>query len=601
MAHSMGGLLTRWYIDDQSRADKVARALTIGTPYWGSPKSLFPLAAGVELPEVSDLDHLLDDGNLREFSRNLLGMYFLWPSASYGPWLTLAPPGPGPLDRAGLLDYVGNVLGGNRALLEQALDAHANTLDGFKTNGVDYRVVAGTGLNTIANVVVFEEEVGIRYATGDGTVPGASAVQGTPGTTDPLGEDVPIYYACGVGHVPLPGNPDIDDAIKDFLLNGADVWLSAPGNPGLQSTPCSSSGFQVQIFPLQIGPIAATRTAAVQPTSTVPLTAVSLEDAEIRDLVQVLALPNQTIIVTDTARPVELALPPGPFRLEVTPLNDEEQGATLIYELLNGQLTLAASDTLTVFQDGEEVPPGDHDTTPPTVVGVPDRAPNDAGWYRAPVTIDWQATDDRGSAGDPPDTVASTEGANVVYSSAPSCDLSGNCATGSLTLSVDTGAPIVTVPASLFVDATSPAGAAVSYSASASDLVDPTPSLGCLPASGSVFPIGITVVTCTATDDAGNAASSTFKVGVLGAPLQIVRLIDKTLAFVDLPVLRASLKARLQAVLSALLTHHAPAACLGLNLYNLAVMIAPASALSAAEKAELVGGANRIRAVIGCS
>ena len=31
-------------------AEKVERIVTVGTPYWGSPKPIFPLAAGIEVP-----------------------------------------------------------------------------------------------------------------------------------------------------------------------------------------------------------------------------------------------------------------------------------------------------------------------------------------------------------------------------------------------------------------------------------------------------------------------------------------------------------------------------------------------------------------------
>jgi hypothetical protein len=40
----------------------------------------------------------------------------------------------------------------------------------------------------------------------------------------------------------------------------------------------------------------------------------------------------------------------------------------------------------------------------------------------------------------------------------------------------------------------------VSYSATATDTVDPSPTVRCLPASGSIFAIGTTIVQCTATD-----------------------------------------------------------------------------------------------------
>jgi hypothetical protein len=83
------------------------------------------------------------------------------------------------------------------------------------------------------------------------------------------------------------------------------------------------------------------------------------------------------------------------------------------------------------------------DTVAPVVTGSPDRPANDVGWYDAPVTIDWHATDDSGTASDPPDTVAGTEGRAVSYVSEPSCDPSGNCATGSISLSIDLTDPVV--------------------------------------------------------------------------------------------------------------------------------------------------------------
>jgi len=45
---------------------------------------------------------------------------------------------------------------------------------------------------------------------------------------------------------------------------------------------------------------------------------------------------------------------------------------------------------------------------------------------------------------------------------------------------------------------------------------------GCLPASGSTFPIGVTTVTCTATDVAGNKSSCSFTVSVGGPQAKVV-------------------------------------------------------------------------------
>ena len=78
----------------------------------------------------------------------------------------------------------------------------------------------------------------------------------------------------------------------------------------------------------------------------------------------------------------------------------------------------------------------------------------------------------------------------------------------------DTTAPELTGPASKTVEATSPDGAEVSFEATADDARDPDPTVTCDPASGSLFPVGETTVTCTATDAAGNSSSATFRVTV---------------------------------------------------------------------------------------
>jgi HYR domain len=164
----------------------------------------------------------------------------------------------------------------------------------------------------------------------------------------------------------------------------------------------------------------------------------------------------------------------------------------------------------------------------------------------------------------------------------------------------DTTPPVVTVPADVTVDATSPAGAKVTYAASATDDRDPSPSLVCTRASGTVFAIGTTKVACTATDASGNHASASFDVRVRGASEQIVRLIDQTLAFLDQPALKPTLKAALQSTLDSILARNPRAGCLALNVYTAAVKGAPPRAFTSAERSELVADAGRIKAVIGC-
>lgn len=79
----------------------------------------------------------------------------------------------------------------------------------------------------------------------------------------------------------------------------------------------------------------------------------------------------------------------------------------------------------------------------------------------------------------------------------------------------DMQAPIVTVPDDMIVEATSANGAIVTFTATATDDIDPDPVIECSHASGSQFPLGYTTVTCTATDDRGNVGSDIFTILVV--------------------------------------------------------------------------------------
>jgi D-alanyl-D-alanine dipeptidase len=75
--------------------------------------------------------------------------------------------------------------------------------------------------------------------------------------------------------------------------------------------------------------------------------------------------------------------------------------------------------------------------------------------------------------------------------------------------------PTITVPPPMTVQATDASGAVVTYTVTATDAVDGAITPYCAPLSGSVFPIGLTNVTCTAQDLSGNEATPvTFPVTV---------------------------------------------------------------------------------------
>lgn len=116
---------------------------------------------------------------------------------------------------------------------------------------------------------------------------------------------------------------------------------------------------------------------------------------------------------------------------------------------------------------------------------------------------------------DPPSGTIFPLGTTTVQYSAT--DLAGNTTTGTFTVTVvDTTAPTLPVLANIInVEATGPNGAVVSYSGTASDVVDGIVDLEFDVLSGAVFPLGTTTVNYSATDVAGNQASNSFIVTVV--------------------------------------------------------------------------------------
>jgi probable HAF family extracellular repeat protein len=185
----------------------------------------------------------------------------------------------------------------------------------------------------------------------------------------------------------------------------------------------------------------------------------------------------------------------------------------------------------------------DADDTPSTVSGTFTVTVNDTdlGLAGLPANITVNATSPSGAAvnysaptaldeaGDSPaPTVSCTPGSGstfvigttTVTCTATSADDTPSTVSGTFTVTVnDTDLGLTGLPANITVNATSPSGAAVTYSAPTA--VDeagdsPAPTVSCTPGSGSTFVIGTTTVTCTATsaDDTPGTVSGTFTVTV---------------------------------------------------------------------------------------
>jgi hypothetical protein len=116
----------------------------------------------------------------------------------------------------------------------------------------------------------------------------------------------------------------------------------------------------------------------------------------------------------------------------------------------------------------------------------------------------------------PPSGTLFGNGTTAVRCSAT--DAAGNTSSGDFNVTVnataDLVAPVLSLPANLLVEATSPAGATVTWVATALDAKDGPVTVSCTPPSGSTFAPGTRSVVCTAADVAGNKATGSFTVTV---------------------------------------------------------------------------------------
>lgn len=166
----------------------------------------------------------------------------------------------------------------------------------------------------------------------------------------------------------------------------------------------------------------------------------------------------------------------------------------------------------------------------------------------------------------------------------------------------DSEPPVLSsVPQDVTVPAASTAGATVAFATpTAEDACDGALPVTCEPASGSLFAIGTTTVTCTAMDSQGLEGSATFTVKVTDAAEQIGDLNSYISGLVIPKGTKNSLLVKLAAAEAALASGDTASACDSLKaLINQSSALA-GKKLSVSEASEIVTEATRIRAVIGC-
>src|SRR5439155_1514095 len=165
------------------------------------------------------------------------------------------------------------------------------------------------------------------------------------------------------------------------------------------------------------------------------------------------------------------------------------------------------------------------DTTPPTVTVPSNLTVEATGAAGATVTFSATALDIVDGSVSVSCSVASGStfaiGITPVLCSAT--DAHHNTGTGTFNVTVqDTTPPALTLPSSLTAEATSAAGAAVSFSATAFDIVDGAVAVTCAPSSGSTFALGTTVASCSASDAHHNVGSAALKITVIDSTPPVI-------------------------------------------------------------------------------
>ena len=168
----------------------------------------------------------------------------------------------------------------------------------------------------------------------------------------------------------------------------------------------------------------------------------------------------------------------------------------------------------------------------------------------------------------------------------------------------DADLALANVPANMTVNATGPQGAVVSYTPpTATDEGGETPTVGCLPASGSTFPIGITTVTCTATDadDTNSPVHAQFTVTVKSGPAQLQALLTYV-GTLPASTARTVLQVQLQDAITASGNGNTARACMDLSgVIRTARQEQSYGQLTNAQATQVITAANQIATVTGCS
>lgn len=214
IAHSMGGLLAKDYINQYGKGD-IDKLIFVGTPHLGAPKAAKVLLEGDRLGIP-----VLEEDRIKEIAKNSPAIYELLPNQTYFANLSgyIRPfsffSNPQSYDYTQTKDFLlGKTLNAN--VFGQAESFFTKNLQETDFFGIDTYNIAGCKSNTavLYQLGIFNTISGIGYSSGDETVPlGSADYINIPASQK--------FYVKKAKHSELPSTEGVKNAIVQILSSG---------------------------------------------------------------------------------------------------------------------------------------------------------------------------------------------------------------------------------------------------------------------------------------------------------------------------------------------------------------------------------------------
>lgn len=255
VAHSMGGLIAKKYIADNS-GDKIDKLIFLGTPHLGAPKAFKVLMYGDNMGfnTFFHLVNILKPSTAKIISQNMPAVYELLPSEKYvsdnGDYVINAVDKNNPIN----LDYGETkdlmIEKGRNSLIFPFAEKLHDGVDNLDLSTVNTYNFVGCGTKTIGQIITkrkrswthlwltWEDDYDLKYVNGDETVPLFSAdgistnnkyfvkntVHGSLPSGDGAKEDVRAILKGDT----LPTSPDILTDVSNCNISGKVVSTHSP-------------------------------------------------------------------------------------------------------------------------------------------------------------------------------------------------------------------------------------------------------------------------------------------------------------------------------------------------------------------------------------